>query len=187
MAKAILGVDISSEMIHLAETKERENPMGCRYMVHNVATLPELEPFDLVVAMYLLNYAKSKDELLAFCKAAYRQLKPGGLFIGVNDNPGNDLIWYESYRKYGFIKQSLPDRKEGDPIRYTFYNADDSQFQFNNYYLHPETYEAAFAEAGFIDFQWRHVSLDPAEQEKDFWNHFLAYPPIIGFSARKKS
>jgi len=136
--------------------------------------------------MYLLNYATSKDELLAFCKAACRQLKPGGRFIGFNDNPSNDLDYYGTYRKYGFIKQSFFHRKEGDPIRYTFYNADGSQFHFNNYYLHAETYAAAFSEASFIDFQWRNISLDPAEKENKFWDHFIAHPPVIGLSARKK-
>ncbi|MGD1895095.1 MAG: class I SAM-dependent methyltransferase [Cyclobacteriaceae bacterium] len=185
-AKEVIGVDISLEMIQLALEQEQKKPLGCQYHVHDAATLPKLGNFDRVVAMYLLNYARSRSELQDFCRAAYRQLRPGGYFVGINDNPLNGYVWYESYRKYGFVKDSIPFRREGTAIKYTFYNSDGGQFQFNNYYFHPNTYEEAFAAAGFTNFQWRSVSLDPAQQGNRFWDHFLAHPPIIGFSAQKK-
>ncbi len=181
----VLGVDISSEMIHLAEASEKVDPIGCRYLVHDVATLPHIGSFDLVVAMYLLNYAQTREQLFSFCKAAYDQLKPGGRFVGFNDNLYNDPSKYETYRKYGFIKQGSSNRKEGDPIRYTFYNADGTEFQFNNYYLHPNNYAEAFAAAGFVDFEWKGAYLSPAERANPFWDDFMADPPIAGFSALK--
>ena len=184
-AAEVTGVDISPEMIHLAEASEFEKPLGCRYQVHDVAEMPTLGSFDMVVAMYLLNYARSKEELLAFCRAAYRQLEPGGRFIGFNDNMSNRMFYYETYGKYGFIKQTRPDRQEGDPIHYTFYNQDGAVFRFDNYYLHPETYAEAFAEAGFVDFRWTSIALHPSQKDNPFWNHFMAEPPLMGFSARK--
>ena len=182
----ILGVDTSSEMIHLAETTERKKPMGCAYMTHDITKLPYLGPFDLVVAMYLLNDAKSKEELVALCKTAYRQLDAGGRFVGFNDNVSNQISYYETYHQYGFIKQSTPERQEGDPIQYTFYNLDGTEFRYNNYYLHPETYAAAFAEAGFKDFKWIDPILDPSQQNNRYWDHFMSHPPVIGFSAKKE-
>ena len=184
-AGEILGVDISSEMIHQAKAIERKNPIGCMYMIHDVATLPYLGPFDVAVAMYLLNYARSKKELLALCKSAYQQLEDGGRFIGFNDNVSNQLSHYETYHQYGFIKQSPPDRQEGDPIQYTFYNLDGTVFRYDNYYFHPDTYGAAFAEAGFVDFQWIDPVLEPSQQNNRYWDHFMSNPPIIGFTARK--
>ncbi len=185
MAAETLGVDISSRMIRQAESAERKNPIGCTYMIHDVATLPFLKPFDLVVAMYLLNYAKTPKELLDFCKAAHQQLEPNGRFIGFNDNITSDISVYETYHQYGFSKQSTPERKEGDPIRYTFYNLDNTVFQCDNYYLHPETYKTAFDEAGFVDFQWISPILEPSQQNNRYWDHFMSYPPIIAFTARK--
>lgn len=184
-ADAVLGVDLSPEMIVLAEQSERQSPMGCRYRVQDVASLPVLGSFDLVTAMYLLNYARTREELEAFCKAAYRQLRPGGRFVGINDNPANDPEQYHLYRPYGFLKESRPDRRQGDPIRYTFFNPDGTEFRFNNYYLAPETYEAVFAEAGFVDFKWEGPYLAPSEQTNIFWLDFMVFPPVIGFSARK--
>ena len=182
----ILGVDTSSDMIHQAKATERKNPAGCMYMIHDIATLPYLGPFDMVVAMYLLNYAKSKEELVELCQSAYRQLETGGRFIGFNDNVSNRLSQYETYHQYGFIKQSTPERQEGDPIQYTFYNLDGTVFRYNNYYLHPDTYTAAFAEAGFVDFQWIDPVLDPSQRNNRYWDHFMSNPPIIGFTAKKE-
>lgn len=184
-AEFVTGVDLSPEMINLALANEDENPIGCSYIINDVATLPCLDSYDLVVAMYLLNYAKSRNELLAFCRAAYRQLKPGGQFIGYNDNMMNHISLYGTYRKYGFIKQGNPKRHEGDPIRYTFFNLDGSKFQFNNYYLRTETYVEAFREAGFVNSQWIHPLLDPSQRDDRYWDHFMAYPPVIGFMAQK--
>ena len=184
-AELALGVDLSREMIALAKRSEQGMPAGCRYLVKDVAKLPVLGRFDLVTAMYLLNYARTREELKAFCEAAYRQLRPGASFVGVNDNPANDPAQYQLYRPYGFVKESPPDRVEGDPIRYTFFNEDGTEFQFNNYYLAPETYEEVFAEVGFVDFKWEGPYLMPSEQSNIFWLEFMVFPPIIGFSARK--
>jgi SAM-dependent methyltransferase len=184
-ANDVMGVDLSPEMITLAEKAEENWPLGCRYEVYDVANMPILCQFDLVTAMYLLNYARSREELAAFCRAAFEQLRPGGRFLGVNDNPANNPAHYDLYRKYGFIKKSPGNRQEGDPIRYTFFNPDGTEFQFNNYYLSPETYEEVFTETGFVDFQWAGPFLDPSQLSNIFWLDFMAFPPIIGFSARK--
>ena len=56
-AADVLGVDISHEMIRLAEQAERDEPLGCRYLVANVAELEFEERFDLVVGAFLLNHA----------------------------------------------------------------------------------------------------------------------------------
>ena len=184
-AAAVAGVDLSGEMIALAELAEQRQPLGCRYLVHDVATLPDLDAFDLVTAMYLLNYARSRAELEAFCRTVYRQLKPGGRFVGVNDNPANDPAHYALYRPYGFIKDSPPDRREGDTVRYTFFNADGSPFHFNNYYLHPQTYADVFRQTGFLHFRWEGPYLMPMPDPDVAWLDFMAHPPVIGFSALK--
>ena len=148
--------------------------------------MPPLGDFDLVTAMYLLNYAASKEQLLAFTKSAYAQLKTGGRFVGFNDNIAADIATYPRSRKYGFIKEAPLQRKEGDAIRYTFFNADGTEFQFNNFYLQPTTYDAAFLEAGFKSFRWVQPQLDPSQQERAvYWQDFLTDAPLIGFVAEK--
>ncbi len=184
-AKQVLGVDLSSEMIELAEQNEWDRFTGCRYLVHDVAKLPVLGKFDIVTAMYLLNYARTREELVAFCRAAYKQLTPGGRFLGMNDNPANHPRYYHSYINYGFVKYCNMDRQEGDAIRYTFFNDDGSRFHFNNYYLSTSTYESVFEEVGFSNFTWEGPYLAPSQQHNSFWADLMEQPPIIGFSAQK--
>ena len=63
-AAAVTGVDISREMIALAEAEERKNPLGCRYVWEDAATFTPPAQVDIVVAVYLLNYARTRDEPL---------------------------------------------------------------------------------------------------------------------------
>ena len=213
-----LGVDVSAEMIRLAEAEERARPAGCRYLNRDAAALDLDEPVDLVVAMYLLNYARDADELRRFVRAAHGALKPGGRFVGFNDNVLNAPGGTVSYAQYGFEKEYIgspseekpsegtpsestptesttPDRtqsdaslpegtpSEGDPVVYRFTNDDGTRFEFNNYYLSPETYRRTFEEAGFAGFHWIDPRLHPSERKNPFWDEFMAAPPVIGFAA----
>ena len=187
-AGEVLGVDVSAEMVRLAEAEERARPAGCRYLNRDAAALVLDEPVDLVVAMYLLNYARDADELLRFVRAAHGALKPGGRFVGFNDNvlsaPGGTV----SYARYGFEKEyagtpSGETPSEGDPIVYRFTNDDGTRFEFNNYYLSPDAYRRTFEEAGFAGFHWVDPRLHPSERTNPFWDQFMAAPPVIGFAA----
>ncbi len=207
-AREVIGVDVSAEMIRLAEAEESARPTGCRYLVRDAADLVSDEPVDLVVAMYLLNYARDANELLRFVRAAHGALKPGGRFVGFNDNVLNAPGGTVSYARYGFEKEyaatpsdSTPaddtpaDRtpsddtpsddtpSDGDPIVYRFTNEDGTRFEFSNYYLSPGIYHRAFEEAGFSGFHWIDPRLHPSEQDDGFWDEFMAAPPVIGFAA----
>jgi 2-polyprenyl-3-methyl-5-hydroxy-6-metoxy-1,4-benzoquinol methylase len=133
-AEAVTGVDISAEMIRLARAQEDAEPLGLRYAVMDAAAVEGLGSFDVVVGAYLLNYAKSRDELRAFASSIFRSLKSGGRFVAFNDNPANDPKDFARYRKYGFEKKcgSGDDkvRREGDPITYTLFNPDGRVFSF---------------------------------------------------------
>ena len=184
-AAEVTGVDISAEMIRLAEEEERNCPLGCKYINHDVAELNLAEPVDFVVAMYLLNYAKTKEELLRFCQVSYNALRSGGRFVGVNDNVRNPPNGTVSFAKYGFEKECASPPKEGDVILYKLINKDGQQFEFKNFYLAPETYQWAFQKAGFSDFEWVELHLAPVQQGNSFWDEFLSNPPLIGLMASK--
>ena len=182
-AGEVLGVDVSAEMIRLAEAEERARPAGCRYLHRDAAALVLDEPVDLVVAMYLLNYARDADELHRFVRAAHGALKPGGRFVGFNDNVLNAPGGTVSYARYGFEKEYTETPSDGDPIVYRFTNDDGTRFEFNNYFLSPGNYHLAFEEAGFAGFHWIDPQLHPSEQDNRFWDEFMAAPPVIGFAA----
>ena len=187
-AAEVLGVDISEAMLELAEASERRTPLGCRFQLADVAELALAESFDLVVGVYLLNYAADKQQLGALCHAIARHLSPGGRFIGLNSNMGLDPRRYGDYQKYGLRLSSAPDRLEGDPITVEFTNPDGSKVACENYYLSPRRYEEAFLEAGLKDFSWVDPAVSPEGLQafpEGYWDALLAAPPTIALQARK--
>jgi ubiquinone/menaquinone biosynthesis C-methylase UbiE len=103
-AGPVVGVDISSAMIDLAAAEERTRPLGIRYVCADVAEMPALGQFDLVVAAYLLHYARDADELLRMAHNIARHLAPGGRFVTLNENPSQPPERYRGYDQYGFNK-----------------------------------------------------------------------------------
>ena len=184
-ASEATGVDVSIAMVRLAQQEERRNPLGCAYMHGDAAAFEPAEPVDLVVATYLLNYARTRGQLRQFCRVCHDALRPGGRFAGVNDNVRNPPAGTVSLGKYGLEKSCPSQPKEGDVILYTMTNEDGQRFEFENFYLEPRTYERAFRDAGFRDFRWMELSLHPSQRGDPFWNDFLASPPITAFAASR--
>ncbi|MDE2887236.1 MAG: methyltransferase domain-containing protein [Gemmatimonadota bacterium] len=182
-ASAVTGVDVSPEMIALAAAEERADPIGCRYVCQDAARFVSDEPVDVVTAIYLLNYARTADELASFCRACFHALKPGGLLVGFNDNVCNPPLPDRSLSKYGLERTCRHPLREGDIIRYRITNPDGQVFDFDNYYLAPATFEQTMRSSGFSDFRWVDASLDPAEPEAAFWEDFLAQKPLAAFTA----
>lgn len=185
-AASVLGVDLSGSMIERARMSENEAPLGISYRVGDAASLGTVGPFDLVVACYLFNYARTAAELLAFARTVAANLKPGGRLVGMNDNPLTAFGGPQSYAKYGFLRDvDLPVR-EGSRIRYSFPKPDGTTFGFDNFWQSPDTYRAAFAEAGFAAFDFVECQAKLAEgQEPDLWQAFLSDCPIIGLFAQR--
>ena len=184
-AAEVTGVDISREMIALAEAEEKARPIGCRYVCADATVFTPALPVDVVTVVFLLNYARTREELQSFCDACFRALRPGGRLVGFNDNVRNPPRPGPSLARYGFERTSAWPPREGDPIRYRITNSDGQTFEIDNYYLEPATYETAMRNAGFGDFQWIDAELDPTEQETPFWNDFMAQAPFTAFSATR--
>ncbi len=184
-ASAVTGVDVSPEMIALAEADERADPLGCRYVCEDAARFVTDEPVDVVTAIYLFNYARSADELASFCRACFRALRPGGRLVGFNDNVCNPPQPGWSLAKYGLERTCRLPLLEGDIIRYRITNPDGRVFEFDNYYLAPSTYERTMRDSGFDDFRWIDATRDPAEPEAAFWDDFVAQKPLAAFTATK--
>ena len=184
-ASEATGVDVSTEMVRRAEEIEKREPLGCTYRHAEVADYVSPEPVDVLVAMYSLGYASTIEQLRGFCRACHDALRPGGRFVGLNDNVRNPPPASASWEKYG-LERSCPDPPvEGDVVRYTLINEDGTRFDVQNFYLTQETYETAFRAAGFSEFRWVDVSLQPSERGNPFWDDFMAHPPLVGFAAKR--
>lgn len=185
-AAKVVGVDLSKGMIELANDAEKEQPLGITYMVADARDVASLGCFDVVLASYLLNYARSEAELLDMSLAIARSLKPGGRFVGINNNPAQHISNFAVTEKYGFIKSAEGEITSGSVIRYTFIQGDE-RFAIENYHLDPAVHLSALSAAGLKDVRWHSPELCPAEASSDnagIWNDFLEDPPIAFLSAK---
>lgn len=188
-AAHVTGVDISPEMITLAQAEERERPLGARYFCCDVAEFDPPEPADVVVAMFLLHYAPDRETLARFLATIRRALVPGGRLVGFLDNVHGPPDGGVSWARYGFERFCSPTRaegpREGEPVFYRFPNPDGTAFEFSNNFWKPETYKAAFDESGLADFRWERLRLEPAERGNPLWDAFLAHPPFLPITASR--
>ena len=184
-ASSVTGVDVSREMIALAEAEERADPIGCRFVCQDAALYDPEAQVDIITAIYLFNYARTADELASFCRACFRALRPGGRLVAFNDNVCNPPPADRSLSKYGLERTCRHPIREGDIIRYRITNLDGRVFELDNYYLTPATYEQSMRSSGFVDFRWIDASLDPAEPEAAFWEDFLAQKPLAALIANR--
>ena len=185
--RSVTGVDISKRMIALAEAEERRDPLGCRYVCEDAATFTPPTPVDIVLAVYLLNYARTRNELGRFFRACYRALRPGGRLVGFNNNMRCPPRAGVSFAKYGF-EGTCPDPPgEGDVIRIQMTNHDGRSFEFANYYLSPATYTASARDAALDDFRWVDVLLDPSERGNSYWDDFMDQAPVAALTASRRS
>jgi 2-polyprenyl-3-methyl-5-hydroxy-6-metoxy-1,4-benzoquinol methylase len=188
-ARRATGVDISSAMIALAREQEQAVPLGIEYLVSDVQHLPDLGRFDLVMAAYLLHYARNAAELGRMCERIAHHLPPGGRFVALNENPEQPAAAYAGYAQYGFGKSVQQPRRDGSPIAYTMI-AGREVFCFEVYHHERGTYEQALAGAGFRDIRWHPVRLDPDGElacGRDYWQEYLYNPPIVALDCRKAS
>ncbi len=185
-AVEVTGVDISQEMIALAEAEERVDPLGCRYVQEDAATFTPDAPVDIVTAVYLLNYARTREALDRFCQACFRALRAGGRLVGFNDNVRHPPRPGVSLAQYGLERTCSYPPREGDVIQYRITNYSGQVFEFENYYLTPVTYEAAARGAGFDHFRWIDATVEPAERDDPYWDDFLTHAPLTAFSASKR-
>ena len=108
-------------MIKLARSQETSEPLGIQYCVGDASAIDFGATSDLVFAAYLLNYASNYEELLSMCEAIARNLKPGGRFLTVNNNPNDPPSNFETGRVYGYSKRLQGSLQEGAPIIWSFH------------------------------------------------------------------
>ena len=183
-AATVVGVDISPEMIRLATQREQAAPLGLAYQVGDAATLPQLGPFDLVTAAYLLNNAARRDQLLGMCRGVYDHLVPGGRFIAYTMNPAFTLR-KPNATKYGVTVTVL---REEDGSACESEVVADPPFRLGWYRWSRATYAWALREAGFRDVAWYPSAVAPedvARYGEAYWQDFHDNCPVIGLMCQK--
>ncbi|MFH8680681.1 class I SAM-dependent methyltransferase [Streptomyces lydicus] len=179
-ATEVLGIDISGEMIAVAEELEKRDPLGVRFEVGDVSALRPLERrFDIATGVQLLNYAQDVAAMEQMCRTVHRSLAPGGEFFALNQSPDH-LLDGPSMGKYGFLSEPTGEEAETGPrVRITALL--DPPIEFVTTRPRREVYEESLRAAGFSEVTWVPLEVSDAglrEFGADFWADFRANPPL---------
>jgi ubiquinone/menaquinone biosynthesis C-methylase UbiE len=191
-ASTLVGVDVSSEMIHIAH--EIEKGMGVTGIEYHVADcskpIAELKgregKFDLVLGNWLLSYATNYEEIVGMWRNVALYLKPGGRFIGAftGFDPNARGLVTGKYGARGKVTEKIADGK-GVRVGLTFMT--DPPLEFDVFILERQMYVDAAVEAGFegIDFQEPSFECLPAGESKEYWMDEMESPSNIMFAVTK--
>jgi SAM-dependent methyltransferase len=186
-AGAVVGVDLSPQMIELARRQETAKPLGVRYHVQDVCRLDLGRQFNLVFAAFLFNHARNFDEFLEMARAVVRHLAPEGRLVAVISRGDQPVSAYPKITKYGFSKSTPGDLIEGAPITITFH-VDIGDFSIVNTCLYQSTMERGLTAAGLRQQRWQPPLASPegvAQFGQDYWKDFIEEPPLIFLEARR--
>jgi SAM-dependent methyltransferase len=173
-ARPVVGVDVSAEMIRLAEKHEAGSPMGIDYVIADVAALPRLGRFDLATAVYLFNYASTSTALRSMFRGIRANLADHGRLLAIVANPtpfpeGN-------YTEFGLrILERVP-CGEVPLIRQEF--TTDPPTPLEDYEWQLADYELAAKQAGFGAVHWSSIRTPPPDGDRDeaFWRKYREHP-----------
>ncbi|MGH4028829.1 class I SAM-dependent methyltransferase [Actinomycetota bacterium Odt1-20B] len=184
-AGPVVGTDSSGEMIRLAEEAETAAPLGIQYQVHDVATMPELGSFDLVVAVNVLHYADSRATLDDMCRRMASNLAPGGRLLAY---VGNAEVDADAAREFGFLVERPADAREGDSYTVTIPATPPASVEVRHWSA--ASLARAVTSAGLTRVGWEeitHAPLGPDDAaRRESLERLLKNPPSLLLSAYKE-
>ncbi len=186
-ARQVTGCDISESMIKKAQDEEKNNPLGIKYYIADVAELNKIEEFDIITAAFLLHYASSKEILQNMVTNIFDNLRNGGKFVSLNNNPEQPT---NPIKKYGTTIENIGSPlKEGNILKLNMFSLEgEFTCSFDFYYWNKKTYESAFKKAGFKNVKWIPLSVSDEGIKKyslEFWGDFYKYPTTVIIEAEK--
>ncbi|WP_330334458.1 methyltransferase domain-containing protein [Streptomyces sp. NBC_00536] len=179
-ATDVLGIDISGEMVAVAQRLEEHDPLGVRYEVGDASALRTFEqPFDVGLAVQLLNYASDIATTELMCRNIHRSLKPGAELFLLNQSPDYRFDG-PTPEKYGFRSELTGEEVETGPqVRTTALLDPPVSFIANR--PRRDVYEHCLKAAGFSELTWAPVKVSEAgvrEFGADHWADLAANPPL---------
>ncbi|WP_042418553.1 class I SAM-dependent methyltransferase [Streptacidiphilus anmyonensis] len=178
-AAQVVGTDSSAEMIRLAEAAEAEEPLGIRYLVHDLAAMPSLGAFDVVVAVNVLHYADDRGALESMCRQLASQLAPGGRLLAYVGNTECDA---EAAKDFGFLVDRPADAHEGDAFTVTIPATPPATVEVR--YWPAASLQQALESAGFARVDWEPMAHTAGDDPRAAGlDRLLKNPPGLLLSA----
>lgn len=175
-AKRVVGYDIANGMLEYARNKELINPLGIEY----VSTLDNLEQqFDLVLGVYVLPYADSREKLQSMVNNMVKLIRPGGRLLTLPLNPKYSII-SDYYVPYGFKIVSDFPYQDGSTFQLHFlYN---TPHIINGWYWSYEVLNNAFKKSGLTNIQWSKPNVKDSSLSTQF-SRYINNPHTVMVSA----
>jgi SAM-dependent methyltransferase len=195
VAAHVVGVDVSSEMVHVGQTMETERrPAPARIEFHVADCAAPLDhlgleraSFDLVMANWIFNYAASRAELAGMWRNVVTYLKPGGRSVGLKESVVDLEDHLRRDFKYG-IKYTVIGKVD-DGLKIHIEANTEPKIEFDAYSLEARLYEEVPMEMGMREVKY-HVPAtedlpDVAGEDMAFWKGLLDNPPCMLVTAVK--
>lgn len=134
MGYQITAVDISREMIAVAEAKAAKENTAVTFIVGSMLDIDLEREFDLTICCCdAVNYLTTEQELVQFIQTAYQHTKPGGLLLfdlnselKLREIYGNQY-YAELFEEFGYFWDNyFDDQTEICTMDLTFFIKDDS-------------------------------------------------------------
>lgn len=176
------AIDLSNGQIALAQQRWKHDSR-VHFSVCDARYFRPSQTFDVVTGLWILNYAKTREDLENFFSTISYTLQPQGVFLGINDNPFSPEQSYLDYKPYGFVKEFESPRQEGSKVVWVI--SEPVEMKITNYWWSPQSYKDAAFKAGLeLEFQNPDCSI-PDSATPGYWDFFQKYPPFIAIKAQK--
>lgn len=204
-AKQVIGADISEGMLTQARALEDADPLGITYLHRDLTESCRCDEeyahlsgqIDLTLAVYVLCYATTVEDLEAMCRIAKQDLKPGGVFLAPTMNPEyadeseHPGYYSDYYAAYGFSMSAVTSPvEEGSTVTLSMWFPEGSGVQpvaLDAVWWSQETYEKALRAAGFTSISWHRMEVSAEglrAHPAPFWDRYLARPHALVVEAR---
>lgn len=173
-AAGVTGVDLSPAMTEAARAAGPPDS-SLRYVTADASapdSLPGAGTFDLVTAVWLLNYARDPETLAAMARGIVRSLVPGGRFTALTWHPEARFV-PPSATAYGFAFTDTGPAAVGRSIKVTALT--DPVVSFDCYAPARDLIDGALHRAGLRDLTWQSVQPPRATLERYPAGHWDAY------------
>ena len=192
-ASKLVGVDISPEMIDVCRSTTKDVDQFSLHVADCSQPLDSLgiqnESFDLVIGMWLLNYAENSSQMAGFWGNVARYLKPGAKFVGIIQN--QETIHPSSMKtlKYGAKETGITPLENGEGWRMHVEFETQPKVEFDTFVLKKEILEGEAKGAGMKIIEYIRPGRDALsgadEKDEAWWQELLdEYPNQLIVAAK---
>jgi len=184
-AAKVVGVDISEAMLQSARQQEEQQPLGIEYHLGDGLQLGQIGSFELITAVYLLNYAQNPEQLASMFVSVGKNLKEGGRLVAITTHPDFQMSQYNP-TKYGVTVTKQESIPQGYYCEIDFHTS--SPFSIQCFGWNQSVYQEAAKEARLKNLALHPIEIPAQAIEKygmDYWQDFRENNLIIALSCEK--